>query len=453
MILSFLITFILGFLTSSLLFKNLKNIFLKIAVSFGLGFILEAFLLFLILISNIKSNWNIIFLSIILLYIAISCFIIKKKNLSIFNHENNKENKPLFILFISTLFFSFYEIILHFIKEPSGSWDGHFIWNFHTRFFYSLYSNEMNYTHFFNNTIKWTHLDYPLLLPMYNLKTFILTNTNSYSFGAITSVLFFIMITFLLIGTIEEISDRKNALIAGLILISTKSFLWESGTQCADIPLSFLFLAPFCFLLLYNKYGEKNFLITAFFFASASAFCKNEGILFFFIFTIFYLFLNKFSNLKNILYGIIIPLFFVLYFKLFIYSQSDLFTQKNMMISIGKLKYILEYLFWNLSNFINLIIIGIFSFFTGKRNNEIYNNTKKLMILTLIFLTIGYISIYLISPHDITWHLSTSSIRLMTQGVPLFILLIFLSFNCCSEKFISKTKDDCLKKVNEIEHQ
>ena len=132
-----------------------------------------------------------------------------------------------------------------------------------------------------------------------------------------------------------------------------------------------------------------------------------------------------------------LPLFCLIYSKLFLYGKSDIFNYENLMsvfnklIDLSRYKLILIQYINNIFNILNLVIIFIIAIFTGIKKDFTHLKNAE-FILICIF--ICYSLIYLITPHDLYWHLLTSSMRLFAQYVPLIILWIFLRFNCLEKQ-------------------
>ena len=123
----------------------------------------------------------------------------------------------------------------------------------------------------------------------------------------ITCAMFYFSLIFGLTGLVKELSNYKNAIASGLILMSSKYFIHYSTSQCADIPLSLYILFAVGSLFLYEKYNNNAFLFFAFFFAGCCAFCKNEGIVFFIVFILLFFFFMPKMNKKIILLGSMFP--------------------------------------------------------------------------------------------------------------------------------------------------
>lgn len=442
----FLLTFLSGFLLTKLFLPEIRSKMLVFGYSLGMGISIEAILMFAVLNVSYPFQKS-VFLGIEVLIIIFLCLYLFRRMKGSINFQNNVSEtdsekasfcKKYLIFFIAAMLFVTAELFFHFAKEPYGSWDGMFIWNLHAKFLYVLYENSMNYKDFFNLVMEWSHIDYPLLLPLYNYKNHLLYNSYNILLPVISAFVIFLASVFTLTGSIKEIVNMKNALIAGIVLLATKAFVWESMTQCADVILGLYILLSAVSLCLAEKYNNNKFVSFAFFFAASAAFCKNEGILFFCVFVFLYLLFIK-KNVKFILIGCLIPLICVLYSKVFLYGKSDLFSDRSLIEIIGKLcdfsgyKLIVLHYIGNTENLINLVILFVLGVLSGQRQDVLSTKSKLILVSLTVLIFAGYFVIYLISPNDLNWHLASSSMRLTVHYTPLIIYLIFAVFNCCDK--------------------
>ena len=424
---AFVFTFLMGFLFIKTFLYEIKSRFLLISLSLAFGIAIESLVTSILIYIGFNNLFSIA-ASTAALFLT-SLFFALRKKISPLKKNYSSSDFILKLLFILMFIINIILLFIHILKEPQGSHDGMFIWNLHTKFFYMLSQTGQSWKLFFNDAISVYHLDYPLLLPLYNYKNQML-NVSGYSdiIPLITSILFYIAILTGTTGLIKELNNQKNALIAGIVLMSVKPFIWESSTQCADIPLSLYILLSAGGLFLYQKYQNNFYVFLSFFFAGSAAFCKNEGILFFLVFLTVVLIFLKQANKKMILLGCILPIICLLYFKIFIYSKSDLFENQNFSLIISKIldfqntKIILLHYLNNLINLWNLVLAALIIFI---KQDKPLNNITKMSFLLIFIIFISYFIIYLITPNDINWHLTTSSMRLTVQYIPLFVFLIF----------------------------
>ena len=437
MILGIVFTFFIGYLTVINFLPEITSRLLRFSLSFATGIVINSVITFIVLLLQLPKQ-EIILPTVEIIIISVLLFFTKKREITIFN-EKDGVNVWLKIAFWIFFAVSVFLLLLHFFKDLYGSWDGIFIWNLHSKFLHTLYQSGESFKIFFNPSLNWSHVDYPLLLPVYNYRLHMFSHSYNFINPIITGIIFYISVIFAFVGGIKTLINSKNALISGMILMTLPVFLYESGTQCADVPLSLFILLTFIMLFLNEKFQNKNYLIFMGLFASASAFTKNEGILFLLIFSVLYFLMNKKQDKISYLKGLLAPAFCVLYSKIFLFSQNDIFYQMTIndvwsrLTDFSRWQTIAKYYIFNIKTNILAIALLLFSFLTGIRTIFSKDRNKIILILLFFIVFIAYTIIYLITPRDLNWHLETSSFRLIVQYLPLTVFFAFINFNCCDK--------------------
>lgn len=437
MISGIILTFLLGCLTVIIFLPEITCKLLKISLSFATGIIINSVLTFAVICLRLPKQE--IILPIVELILILYLIFIAKKRKILLSNEKVRENTLLKIFHSITFVCCLILLLLHFYKDLYGSWDGIFIWNLHSKFLYTLYQSGESFKILFNPAINWSHIDYPMLLPCFNYRLHLFSNSYNFINPIVTGIIFYISVVFALAGGIKLLTNTRNGLIAGMILMTIPVFLYESGAQCADVPLSFFILLTFIMLFLYEKFQNKNYLLFTGLFAAASAFTKNEGILFLLVFSFLYFYTNKNHDKKPYLNGILIPALCVLYSKIFLSSQNDIFYQMTIgdilsrLTDFSRYKTVFLYYFTNIIKNIPWIVCLLSAYFTGTRTKYSKNTNKIMLILCLLIIFIAYTMVYLITPRDLSWHLETSSFRLIVQYISLVIFFVFINFNCCDK--------------------
>jgi hypothetical protein len=137
--------------------------------------------------------------------------------------------------------------VLSSLRNPDGGWDAFAIWNLRARF---LERGGEWWRDAFSAKIPWTHPDYPLLLPGLVAMTFAFSGSES-TLGPVSIAFLFLVATAgVLVATLALLRGRTQAVLAGILLLSTSAFILLSGYQYADVPLSFYILATLAALCL-----------------------------------------------------------------------------------------------------------------------------------------------------------------------------------------------------------
>jgi len=207
-------------------------------------------------------------------------------------------------------------------------------------------------------------------------------------------------------------------------------------SQLADFPLAYLILGSGGFLLLYFTNPEKGVAILSGFFAGLAAWTKNEGLPFAFLISFVWLFVGLRigrSAFWNYLAGFLVPIMIVFLFKFFLAPSNDILSgTRSIAESLLNVKRYLQILSWGgwavetlggaPISLAGLILVYVF--IAGKSKEKIPGHWMAgVLILAQIMV---YFVIYLITPHDLEWHLKTSITRLLLHVFPLFVLWLFI---------------------------
>ena len=164
---------------------------------------------------------------------------------------------------------------------PEGQWDAWAIWNLRARF---LFRGGDQWRTAFSSKLLWSHPDYPLLLPAMVARTWIYTGTEDFGAPVEIAMLFTFATIGVLTAGLYTIAGRQKALIAGMVLLGTASFIKLGALQCADGPISFFILATLA-LLFFEDRLPNSVIVLAGTTAALAAWTKNEGIVFFVLLT------------------------------------------------------------------------------------------------------------------------------------------------------------------------
>jgi hypothetical protein len=176
--------------------------------------------------------------------------------------------------------------------------------------------------------------------------------------------------------------------------------------------------------------------------AGLAAWTKNEGLPFLILMMICTIIIFGFQqarrNLSSFLAGMAFPLIVVLLFKTLISVDNDLFANNGLSAIISKLftstRYIqiLTHLATELFQLGNwpvsiLVILLIYGLIMGIRSSA--SVSEKVLLIIPVFQFAAYLLIYVITPHDLEWHLNYSMSRLLIHIFPLALFSFFLFVN------------------------
>jgi len=345
--------------------------------------------------------------------------------------------------------------------NPYGFWDAFLEWNLRAKY---LAGPDETWIRAFSPQLASVHPDYPLLLSGF------IAHLRKFSGGEIsplapilTAVMFAASVLALLVSAVAIARGTGSALLAGLILMTSSSFLMQPMAQYADVPLSFYYLATlvlvFLSATLEGIFHKVVLVAMAGAFASFAAWTKNEGLIFFFL-SIGCYWLVSLRRCSGVgpsmapwwyfLIGAMPGLLAVGYFKVFLAPLNDLagqtpvqalhkMVEADRYVRIGKslVSEALRLGDWRANPLLLLAILAIALRFRIDRSQ-----IRPILAigLTLASLFAAYCGVYIVTPLDLRWHLNTSLDRLYAQMWPTFLFLMFLALDAPEVNFSASPK-------------
>jgi 4-amino-4-deoxy-L-arabinose transferase-like glycosyltransferase len=240
--------------------------------------------------------------------------------------------------------------------------------------------------------------------------------------------------------------NKTRGLVAGLIMLCTPFFMVMGDSQYADNTVGYFYLATIV-LLTFARYTspeiKPKLLIAAGVTAGLSAWSKNEGLLFItclFISQLTGVFFKNYKELakeiKYLLFGVIPILVLIMYFKTAIAPPNDIVKAQgeSTLIKLTDLSRYTAIGGWFAKTlgtfgkwFMNpwwLFLVGIIY-----KGVDLKNNKQSIVsnFVLICLMTIGFFFVYVITPLELEFHLSTSIHRLFFQLFPSFIFLYFIA--------------------------
>ncbi len=328
------------------------------------------------------------------------------------------------------------------MAQPHGRWDSWAIWNMRARF---LFRSPADWPTIFNPSVP--HADYPLLVPLNVALGWVMAHGETVLVPAAIAMAFTFAPAALLAGYFQDRNLADRGIIAALCLIGTPFFLFTGVDQVADIPLSLYFLATIVLLLLSDQAaagtGRHRFLLLAGLMAGMAAWTKNEGLLFILV-VFFSRLLVPGQGLRAYLRSMawfaagLLPVAGVLaWFKLGLAPANDLWASRSLSEIVAKLTDIRRYLQvleaygsvaygfrYQPTVSLNMLLLA-YALWVDFQWHRLANELRWLLSLLLLMLA-GYFTVFILTPHDLAWHLHTALNRLVVQLYPAALLLYFL---------------------------
>jgi 4-amino-4-deoxy-L-arabinose transferase-like glycosyltransferase len=322
-----------------------------------------------------------------------------------------------------------------YMSRPQGGFDAWSIWNRAARF---IYRDPENWQATLSPEIYWgSHPDYPLLIPMNVAWGWDVLDAEVQRVPMMQGLLFSIASVGVLFSSLAFSRTNGQGVLASLILMSTPAFIGVGAAQVSDIPVTFFILTSSVILYVYFSRGDEKALILCGILAGLAGWAKNEGVLFIVVCPIAIMLTARKSSLRPLLWylaGLSIPLLVLLYFKS-IASPGDLFSNdSNKLLSqiTDPSRYLLIAEFFLMETirfggvfFPVFIILFVYAIFVRSGRSPVPRAAIN-SVLTIVFLQlIGYGAVYVLTPHDLEWHLFTSLSRLILHIYPISLFLLF----------------------------
>jgi hypothetical protein len=346
---------------------------------------------------------------------------------------------------VAVVFFSLIALnLLLFISiiyiEPHGRFDAWYIWNARARF---LFRGGAYWADGFSSWIA--HADYPLLIPLNIARGWYYLGQEKILVPAVIHGLFVICSVGLLFSSVSALCSPFQGILAGITLVGTPFFIWMGADQIADVPVGLYYLAT---IILFNLHDQKpkerrGYLVLAGVMAGISGWTKNEGLLF-----ILSVLLVRMTaplpggkaygrTMFSFLLGLFPVLLIVMVFKIHLAPPNDLFGARGLEDLFQKLLDIPRHTFilrsfgleaWNFGHWPSISILPLlflYAVILGISEPGV-RKTIRPYLISLGIMILGFYFIFLVSPHDLAWHLSTAAGRLILQLWPTFLFLYFL---------------------------
>lgn len=418
--------------------RHAGAMFFKICLGAGVGLGLNSLVYFLGLLGNIGQRGIYLLQIVILLLLVVVTLLRERRAVRSTFKISALSGLQWLLLCVCLLSFCFSALTLLNLTRarPEGTFDAWSIWNRAARF---IYRDPDHWTQVASSDLYWvTHPDYPLLIPLNVTWGWERVGMETERVSQMQSALFSFALIGLLFAAVAFGRSVGQASLAALILMSTPTLMDTAYEQIADIPLSFFILAACVLMYFYFKLEQPRLLILSGFAAGLAAWTKNEGILFVVTSFVGLALAGREKlgrTLSTYLLGLAGPLLIVLYFKGMLAPANDMFDSGGMSITariLDVLRYgqilsalaqqLWHYAGWHVSIFLFLAIYAI----VLRPDATGTSPRGSLALLSILGVQgLGYFATFLLTPHDLTWHLTYALDRLIFHLYPMSLFLFF----------------------------
>lgn len=205
-----------------------------------------------------------------------------------------------------------------------------------------------------------------------------------------------------------------NATTKWMSLVMGAVALFYSNWQYADLLTGALLLGA-CYFV------ERRDFRLAGLFVGLNLLTKNEGLFHAVVFT-FCLFLLNRSGLRQYLLGVAIPILLLVAFKLLANTPNDVVNAGSItdsLFDVQRYLLIAEYALrlipvWQRGAITVVILLSLL----------LRNRVLRFPLSVIGLTSVGYFFIYVITPHDLQWHLDTSFDRLLLHLFPALVFAL-----------------------------
>lgn len=436
---------------------------LKFCFAVGIGFGILSCVFFLQLSLFGPSRTGLVSTQIALLIALVAIFFYRtreaKKSPPVLGDSDQPLKPSRFAATLSVLFFvalvsAACAFVFISLRQPHGEWDAWAVYNMKARFFFR---GGEYWRDIFSEPTGWTSPDYPLLLPATIAACWTLISRDTVAVPVIVAFLFTFATVGLVTGGVSILRGKSQGALAGLVLVCTPFFIKHGANQYTDIPLAFFFTATIILLHLKDKLpdGERRFLLLAGMMTGFSAWTKNEGFLFLVAILVsrFVVVVPK-DGLKPYLrqmrffaVGLIPVLLVVIYFKATLATPNRMLFPPQGPRLVEKLLDSSRYL-TILDAFVRealglgnwaASIIPLLLFYLLLFGASIKQEEKRAIVASLLVVGImlaGYFAAFVLSPLDVSLHLSTSLNRVSLHVWPSLVVIFFLIVRTPEQAFV-----------------
>ena len=341
------------------------------------------------------------------------------------------------------------------MAAPHGDWDAWAIWNQHARFLFR--GGDGSWREFLS--IAWSQPDYPLLLPASVARVWAYAGHESTLGPALIAMVFGIACVTLVVTTL----DGQRRWIAGALMLGATTFLTQVPSQCADVPLACFIVATLAVTFgdglripppgsripppgsripgpgsrIPNPESRIPALLAGAT-AAMAAWTKNEGVVFvllmFFVAVVVAVRRRDGRQLLWSIAGAAPMLIAVVWFKLSLAPSSGLVEGQSLTVILTRLldparhatviELVAQHAMRWSAPFAYAVfpLVSLVAIWMAVR----VGGSVRVMTLVLGLMLVAYYVVYVTTPFDITWHVTTSVDRLLVQLWPALVLTVFL---------------------------
>jgi hypothetical protein len=307
--------------------------------------------------------------------------------------------------------------MLHTFRElPHGAWDAVDLWNVRALGFVRAGLDE--------TLASARHPDYPLLLPLVISHAWAFVGPHELV-PRVVGVAFAAASAAILYRATACLAGARAAAIATIVLLASPLWAFQAATQRADVPLSCFALAAVAVLVLHERTREPRLLLLAGALLGCALWTKNEGIFFATAASLVWLAGSGRERLRSgwrIALGAAPFAAVLVHHKLTCGATTDLIAGQGAhtlerLADAGRwlataAAFAREGAFYAIAGGALLVVLA-------RERRGAAPPGARFVWITLGLVLAGDFAVYLLTPRDLAWHLSSSLERVLLQAWPL----------------------------------
>ncbi len=427
--------------------RDIKILFFKFFLGIGIGLGLSSLLYFLYLFAFAGQHWF-VFIQLVIFLILLVLTIWKEKNLITLKPPSSAAGTPpkalsrtqIVLVGIAAVVFivSLLGTASYLLRRQQGDWDAWMMFNRSARF---IYRDQPHWLDSFSRQMDPIfHADYPLLLGLNVASGWDGLGTESAYVQMLQSALFALAALGILVSALASIKSLGQAALGLIVFWGTPTLVNEGAREMADLPLAFFILSTAILIYFYFVYKKPALIALVGLTAGLAAWTKNEGTLFVVAAGIGLMMASLREKPWRVLFwyalGLAFPFAIVIFFKLFLAPPSDVLSNGaarsiQQILGIPRHLEILQYLgrelfyFGGWTNLFGIIPVLLVYFLLFRLPVDKELRSAYIAGITMLAVQLlGDYGVYLITPYDLTWHLSYSIERIVLQIFPVIAFLI-----------------------------
>lgn len=352
----------------------------------------------------------------------------------------NQEGKSGFIgrIFVVCVIFMAGYILFDGFTRPVSDYDGVSIWALKAKIIYLSHPSPGEFFSVLKASFEGAHADYPLYFPFSFVWFYIFLGSFNDYLVKIVPILNLLSFALVLYSCVIRMASRRDlALMSVFVLISVKQMYDYAALATADQALGIFIFMAFAYLFIWRDSRSPVFLYISAFSTAAAYLTKNEGgvvLILYLIMLLPALLADRKKKYVEIVCLSLLALFLAWVglknkYKL----ENDVFNSRtvknitagNIMKRALPIAYEYQRQIFGTKKW-NVVWILFFYFLiteAARRRLGAY----KYVILPIFLIMAVYAAVFIMTPHDLKWHLYTAGSRLFLHVYPLAVFFIALA--------------------------